>query len=99
MDAPLRGLILRSGLRASDPLDRFTILIASNYRGAFLNTPSIITSDNGIVDVSWTPTSVVLDNFHAVLAPTEFSVVALTGAALLTGRWQTRKTAATKMPA
>jgi hypothetical protein len=68
------------------PADSFTILTSASRTGIFSNAASTIPAGAGLFDVSYTPTSVVLGNFHPVPEPTTCTMLGLASVALLARR-------------
>ncbi|MEA2709206.1 MAG: hypothetical protein QOF78_1807 [Phycisphaerales bacterium] len=86
--ASLDGLLHASLINGfvPSPADSFTILTASSRSGVFSNAPTTVAAGDGLFDVSYTPTSVVLGNFHPVPEPGGLALLSLCGTALLTRR-------------
>ena len=64
--AALSGFLHATLINAFTPSasDTFSILTTSNRTGTFANAPSIVSTDGGFFQVTYTPTSVVLGNFQ-----------------------------------
>ncbi len=71
--------------------DVFTILTSLTVAGVFTNAPSTVPAGGGVFDVTYNPSSVVLDNFHFVPEPSSMMLMAPI-VLLLGGRRKTAKT-------